>query len=163
MPFYQTTPIRKYVLSPSQYIRCHRWNYTIKCVNCKESHNPAYKGHPLRINMVNTIHERMGLEPQRKTNPQVQKKQTNPSTMDGATTNTGTSMPSTSSLPTTHPNGKENCDQRTKESSTSYTGQISHNNGHCYPGSHESLDENSGHHQGTHQDSTQGAVQQGTG
>jgi len=74
---------------------------------------------------------------------------------------TGTSIPSTSSLRTTPSNRQENCYQGTKGSSTSNSRQISHNNGHWYPGSHESLDENSGHYQETYQDTTQGTAQQG--
>ena len=73
------------------------------------------------------------------------------------------SLPSTSSLPTTSPKRQEDCYQGTEESSTSNSREISHNNGHSYPGSDKSTDENSGHNQETHQDTNQRTVQQGTG
>jgi hypothetical protein len=58
--------------APAHYVCCKKPEQP-KCINCQGSHNPAYKGCPSRINMIYTIHERMGLEPLRKTtNPEVQ-------------------------------------------------------------------------------------------
>jgi len=71
--------------------------------------------------------------------------------MEDLITDTGTNLATFS--PNRH--------QGIKERSAGNTTHMSHDNGHCYPGPHESLDENSEHHQGTYQDITQGTVQQG--
>jgi hypothetical protein len=52
--------------APPHFVCCKKTE-TPTCINCQGSHNPAYKGCPARIQTVYAIHERMGLEPQRKT------------------------------------------------------------------------------------------------
>ena len=88
---------------------------------------------------------------------------TNTACMEGDTADTGPSMPPTISIPTTSPIRQEDCNLGTKESSNSDLKEICHNNSHCYSAPYEPLDENSGHNQGTHQNTSKGIIPEGIG